>query len=42
LRLVREQSPEILDAIRTEKEISDGTGAKLKSMLDAYAKAFAP
>jgi F-type H+/Na+-transporting ATPase subunit alpha len=42
LRLVREQSPEILDAIRTEKEISDGTGAKLKSVLDAYAKAFAP
>ncbi|HYM99004.1 MAG TPA: F0F1 ATP synthase subunit alpha, partial [Aestuariivirgaceae bacterium] len=42
LRLVREQSPEILDAIRTEKEISDGTGAKLKSVLDTYAKAFAP
>jgi F-type H+-transporting ATPase subunit alpha len=41
LRLVREQSPEILDAIRAEKQISDETGAKLKSVLDAYAKAFA-
>src|SRR5687768_4944498 len=42
LRLMREQHREILDAIRTQKEISDDTGAKLKSAVDAYAKAFAP
>jgi F-type H+-transporting ATPase subunit alpha len=42
LRLMREQHPAILDAIRTQKEISDETGAKLKSAVDAYAKAFAP
>jgi F-type H+-transporting ATPase subunit alpha len=42
LRLMREQHPAILDAIRTQKEISDDTGAKLKSAVDAYAKAFAP
>jgi F-type H+-transporting ATPase subunit alpha len=42
LRLMREQHPAILDAIRTQKEISDDTGGKLKSAVDAYAKAFAP
>ena len=33
---------EVLDAIRTQKEISDDTGRKLKAAVDAYAKAFAP
>jgi F-type H+-transporting ATPase subunit alpha len=42
LRLMREQHREILDAIRTEKEISDKTAQKLKAAVDAYAKAFAP
>jgi F-type H+-transporting ATPase subunit alpha len=42
LRLMREQHRDILDAIRTEKEISDKTAQKLKSAVDAYAKTFAP
>jgi F-type H+-transporting ATPase subunit alpha len=42
LRLMREEHGEILDAIRTQKEISDETGRKLKAAVDAYAKAFAP
>ncbi|HKG75626.1 MAG TPA: F0F1 ATP synthase subunit alpha [Aestuariivirgaceae bacterium] len=42
LRLMREEHGEVLDAIRTQKEISDETGRKLKAAVDAYAKAFAP
>src|SRR5687767_4448392 len=42
LRLVREQHADVLNAIRSEKEISDQTGAKLKAAVEAYAKAFAP
>ena len=42
LRLMREEHGEVLDAIRTQKEISDDTGRKLKAAVDAYAKAFAP
>jgi F-type H+/Na+-transporting ATPase subunit alpha len=41
LRLMREGHPEILDAIRTEKEISEQTGAKLKDVVSSYAKTFA-
>jgi F-type H+/Na+-transporting ATPase subunit alpha len=41
LRLMREENGEVLDAIRTQKEISDETGRKLKAAVDAYAKAFA-
>lgn len=42
LRLMREEHGEVLEAIRTQKEISDDTGRKLKMAVDAYAKAFAP
>jgi F-type H+-transporting ATPase subunit alpha len=42
LRLMREEHADILNAIRSEKEISDQTGAKLKAAVEAYAKAFAP
>jgi len=31
----------LLDAIRTSKDLSDESGAKLKSIVDAYAKNFA-
>jgi F-type H+-transporting ATPase subunit alpha len=41
LRLMREEHAGILESIRTEKQISDETGAKLKSAVEAYAKAFA-
>jgi F-type H+-transporting ATPase subunit alpha len=41
LRLLREKHADVLDSIRTEKAISDPVGAKLKSVVDAYAKAFA-
>ncbi len=41
LRNVREKHADILESIRTEKEISDETGEKLKSAVDAFSKAFA-
>jgi F-type H+-transporting ATPase subunit alpha len=42
LRLMRDEHPDILESIRTEKQISDATGAKIKSVMDAYAKGFTP
>jgi F-type H+-transporting ATPase subunit alpha len=39
---MREEHADILDAIRTQKEITDDTGRKLKTAVDGYAKAFAP
>jgi F-type H+-transporting ATPase subunit alpha len=41
LRMVRSQHPEILDSIRTEREISNETRDRLKAALDAYARTFA-
>ena len=41
LRLMRDKHSEILDAIRTEREISDKTGERLKKTVSDYAKAFA-
>lgn len=41
LRNVRTAHAEILDAIRTEKAVSDATEAKLKAAVEAFAKAFA-
>jgi F-type H+-transporting ATPase subunit alpha len=41
LRLIRESHADILDAIRTEKEISDSVGNKLKSVVAGFAKSFA-
>ena len=42
LRHVRENHPGILDDIRTKKEITDEMGETLKSVVSAFAKAFAP
>jgi F-type H+-transporting ATPase subunit alpha len=41
LRAMRDKHADVLDAIRTEKAISDATGGKLKSAVDAFAKSFA-
>jgi F-type H+/Na+-transporting ATPase subunit alpha len=41
LRAVRAKHPEILNAIRTEKQLSKETEAMLKAMLDDFAKGFA-
>jgi F-type H+-transporting ATPase subunit alpha len=41
LRAVRAKSPEILNAIRTEKALSKETEDKLKALLDDFAKGFA-
>jgi F-type H+/Na+-transporting ATPase subunit alpha len=41
LRTVKDKHMEILDSIRTEKQITDAMGVKLKAAVDAFAKAFA-
>ncbi|CAN5330131.1 F0F1 ATP synthase subunit alpha [soil metagenome] len=41
LRLFREDQIGILDSIRTEKQISDETGVKLKAAVESFAKSFA-
>ena len=41
LSYLRSEGKAILDAIRTEKAISDDTKAKLKSALDSFTKSFA-
>src|SRR5207253_1327166 len=41
LTTLRAQHADILDAIRTSRDLDDETSAKLKSAVDAYAKAFA-
>ncbi len=41
LRHLRDSHSDVLDAIRTEKEISDATGEKLKSAVDDFAAKFA-
>jgi F-type H+-transporting ATPase subunit alpha len=41
LGALRNEHPEILNEIRDARDLSDATGAKLKSAVDAYAKAFA-
>ena len=41
LRLMRDSHSGVLDAIRSEKEISDATGEQLKGAVDGFAKAFA-
>ncbi len=38
---VKDKHMEILDSIRTEKQITDAMGVKLKAAVDAFAKAFA-
>jgi F-type H+-transporting ATPase subunit alpha len=41
LGLLRNQHADILNAIRTSRDLDDGTTAKLKGVVDAYAKTFA-
>jgi F-type H+/Na+-transporting ATPase subunit alpha len=41
LSYLRSEGTDILDAIRTEKAISDDTKSKLKAALDSFAKSFA-
>jgi F-type H+-transporting ATPase subunit alpha len=41
LRLMRDKHTDILDSIRTEKQITDAMAPKLKAAVDAYGKAFA-
>jgi F-type H+/Na+-transporting ATPase subunit alpha len=38
---VRSRHPEILEDIRTSRDLSDDTGAKLKSTVESFAKSFA-
>jgi len=40
LRTMHDKHKDILEAIRTEKELSESTGAKLKSAMESFAKAF--
>ncbi len=41
LRLMRSRHKDVLDAIRTEKQITPDTEAKLKAILDEFVKSFA-
>ena len=41
LRMFRDKHMEILDSIRTEKQITDAMGVKLKAAVDGFAKSFA-
>ncbi|MEM9473028.1 MAG: F0F1 ATP synthase subunit alpha [Pseudomonadota bacterium] len=41
LRLVRDSHADLLEELRTKKEVTDEIGDKLKSVVDDYAKAFA-
>jgi F-type H+-transporting ATPase subunit alpha len=41
LALLRTQHPNILESIRTTKDLPDATAAELKSVLDGFAKSFA-
>jgi F-type H+-transporting ATPase subunit alpha len=41
LALLRSQHGGILDAIRVSKDLSDDTAAKLKSVVEGFAKSFA-
>jgi F-type H+-transporting ATPase subunit alpha len=41
LRMMRDKHADVLEAIRTEKAISEATAKALKSAVEAYAKAFA-
>jgi F-type H+/Na+-transporting ATPase subunit alpha len=41
LGLLRSQHADILNAVRTSRDLDDATAAKLKAVVDAYAKTFA-
>ena len=40
LRLLRGKHADILDSIRTSRDLTDDTAAKLKGVVEAYAKSF--
>jgi hypothetical protein len=39
---IRGKHPEILEDIRTSRDLSDATGAKLKGAVEGFAKSFEP
>jgi F-type H+-transporting ATPase subunit alpha len=41
LATLRSKHPEVLEAIRTSRDLTDETSAALKSAVDAYAASFA-
>ncbi len=41
LRLMRDKHMDIMDSIRTEKQITDAVGVKLKAVVDGFTKSFA-
>ncbi|MGO8798905.1 MAG: F0F1 ATP synthase subunit alpha [Roseiarcus sp.] len=41
LSALRNKNPEILEAVRASRDLSDDTAAKLKAMVEAYSKSFA-
>ena len=41
LRLMRDKHMDIMDSIRTEKQITDAMGVKLKAVVDGFTKSFA-
>jgi F-type H+-transporting ATPase subunit alpha len=41
LTLLRTSHADLLTSIRTSKDLSDADGAKLKSLVETYAKSFA-
>jgi F-type H+/Na+-transporting ATPase subunit alpha len=40
LGMLRQQHPEILNAIRTSNDLDDATAGKLKAAVESYAKTF--
>jgi F-type H+-transporting ATPase subunit alpha len=40
LSLLRGKHSEILESIRTTRDLTDETGAKLKSVVESFAKSF--
>jgi F-type H+-transporting ATPase subunit alpha len=41
LRMFRDKNTDILDSIRTEKQVTDAMAPKLKAAVDSFAKSFA-
>jgi F-type H+-transporting ATPase subunit alpha len=41
LGMLRQKNPDILDAIRETRDLSDATAEKLKTAVEGYAKTFA-
>jgi F-type H+-transporting ATPase subunit alpha len=41
LSTLRSKHPDVLETIRTTRDLDDAAAAKLKDVVDAYAKSFA-